>query len=417
MAFHTAISKATLLLFLVVVFSLGFMKPSLEIWFVDLTITDLLFPFFLLSWVIALATRTLCLKWRVEYWAFVVFFAAMLVSAIASENQDLSFRRVVGVLYLILLAVAASSIAGSVATLRLSVLAWLAGSALPLAVAAIAIALFYTAPGTTLLRYITYHQGASPFAGLPRVSSTSVSATMFCNYLTVTLVLTLVADRLGWVRRRVAMVLGLSVSLAAAFTVSIALGGIFLAAGLWIWKTAPRPSLRRIGLATGSLIAVGFLVIAPLSLSGFALNDLEPSARLLVWQQSIGTFLQHPVVGKGVGLGAASLTVQNNDGSWSILTDAHNTFLNVAATGGIVGLAAVIGLIAVLLRTAAAAGRAPETRGVLISGLGTAFITAFVYQGLTSSFEDARHLWVLMGFVIAAAGIGREHGEGAATPI
>jgi hypothetical protein len=36
-------------------------------------------------------------------------------------------------------------------------------------------------------------------------------------------------------------------------------------------------------------------------------------------------------------------------------------------------------------------------RGLLIG-----FISSFVLQGLVGSFEDARHLWVLLGLILAA---------------
>jgi len=42
---------------------------------------------------------------------------------------------------------------------------------------------------------------------------------------------------------------------------------------------------------------------------------------------------------------------------------------------------------------------------IILTGLGLAFCSAFVYQGLTGSFEDARHLWVLIGLVPAARDI------------
>jgi hypothetical protein len=44
-------------------------------------------------------------------------------------------------------------------------------------------------------------------------------------------------------------------------------------------------------------------------------------------------------------------------------------------------------------------------RSVFRIGLGLAFISAFFYQGIGGSYEDARHLWVLIGFfLISEAG-------------
>lgn len=415
MGFQTAISKASFVLFIVVVFSLGFMKPSIDARYANLTPTDLIFPVFFLVWVSAVAARAIRFEWRIEYWAFVVYFGAMLVSALASENPELSVRRLVGVFYLILLAIAMSSVPDTPSKLRASILAWLAGSAIPLVIAGLAIVAFYVAPGAWFLEHITYHQGASPIGGLPRVSSTFISASMFCGYLTVTLVLALIARHLGWIADRLAMLLVLSIAVATLFTVSIGLGGAFLAVGLWICKTARNETVRRPALAVGIVTAIVFLAIAPMSLSESSIANIKPSSRYLVWQEAWATFLRHPILGKGLGLDAAMLMFRNNDGSWSILIDAHNVFLNTAATCGIIGLAALIVLIVTVLKASFARGEGTRSRELSL-GLGIAFLVTFVYQGLTSSFEEARHLWALMGFVLAAARVEKNVDEDGSTP-
>jgi O-antigen ligase len=84
------------------------------------------------------------------------------------------------------------------------------------------------------------------------------------------------------------------------------------------------------------------------------------------------------------------------------LRDAHNSFLNVAAEAGVIGLAAFLALVVYLVRPAirsfARAGSFAVTKAA-----GIAFICAFIYQGLTGSFEEARHLWVLAGLLLAAS--------------
>jgi len=46
-------------------------------------------------------------------------------------------------------------------------------------------------------------------------------------------------------------------------------------------------------------------------------------------------------------------------------------------------------------------------------GLRAAFIGAFLYQSLTGSFEDARHIWVLIGLMAATRnGIYDSRGSG-----
>jgi O-antigen ligase len=79
------------------------------------------------------------------------------------------------------------------------------------------------------------------------------------------------------------------------------------------------------------------------------------------------------------------------------LGDAHNTFLSVASQTGFVGFTAFTLLLIFLLRTFLPIRFERQT--VIKTGLGFAFVTAFLYQGLAGSFEDARHLWVLIGLM------------------
>jgi hypothetical protein len=39
----------------------------------------------------------------------------------------------------------------------------------------------------------------------------------------------------------------------------------------------------------------------------------------------------------------------------------------------------------------------------MVIGLGLIFLNIFAYQGLTGSFEDARHVWVVLGLLMAAS--------------
>jgi O-antigen ligase len=82
------------------------------------------------------------------------------------------------------------------------------------------------------------------------------------------------------------------------------------------------------------------------------------------------------------------------------MTDAHNVFLNFAAQTGLVGLAAMLAIVLHVAR------RTFPLRlqgfGAVRVMLGLTWLNAFVYQGLTGSYEDARHLWLLLGLLIAA---------------
>lgn len=385
-------------IFLLLVFSLGFMKPSVETASASLTPTDVIFPLAFVCWIAALLIGGDGFKWRTEFWTFGIYFLALVVSCIFSINPRLSFTKLAGAAYLIMLALMASSIVTTRRRLRLSVLAWLAGAIIPLIAAFVGIVLFYFAPESSLLSDLTYHYGAVPVGNFPRISSTFVSASMFCNYLSVTFMFTLIAVKTEWIGKAVAAVIMFSIAISAAFTVSIALGGGALATGLWLLTTSPNKTIGRITSIVCGVIAIAFLAIAPFSIS--LLPEIAASSRVLVWRDALNTLLADPLTGNGLGAAVANVMFQNSDGTMSLLTDAHNTFLNVAAQAGILGLIGMIAIAIVVLRMGFA-----KTEGsdfYILRGLTIAFGAAFVYDGMTGSFEDARHLWVLTGLILAA---------------
>jgi len=385
-------------IFLVLIFSIGFMKPSIETGFASLTPTDLIFPLALVCWIAVLGADYGNFRWRKEYSAFALYFLALIVSAIFSVNPRFSFIKVAATAYLIMLAVMGSTLVTTINRLRLAVLAWLAGAIIPLLAAFLAIVLFYLIPESSVLPDLTYHYGAVPVGNFPRVSSTFISASMFCNYLTVTLVFTLLAAKMKWIGKRLAAVIAFAVAVSAVFTVSIVLGGVALAAGLWLWTMSSNRTIGRIGLTAGVATGIGFLAIAPFAVS--LSQGLDASGRLLVWRDAINTFIADPVTGRGFGTAVANVMFQNSDGSWSLLTDAHNTFLSLAAQSGILGLIGMIAIVVVTLRSGFA--KVEGNDFYIVRGLAIAFLAAFVYDGLTASFEDARHLWILVGLILAA---------------
>ena len=402
---RTTIRSLVFGLFLLLIVSLGFMKPSLDVGFVWATPTDLIFPIVFLGWLIALATGAFSVRWRTEYLIFAFYFLAVLISAIFSVNPQLSFSRLPGAAYLILLAIVTASIVTSFNDLRIICAAWLAGSVIPLLAGLAGILLFYLAPGNAWLPDLTYHYGAVPVGNFPRISSTFISASMFCNYLTVTLMLVLASVKLRWIGVAPGALIIFAVGICALFTVSIAIGGIVLALGLWLSFTSARTYIAHVALTLSGAVAIAFLAISPFALSAppgaFLFGGLTPSSRFLVWRDAIATFLADPLTGHGVGTAVANVAFQNYEGTWSLLTDAHNLFLSVAAQSGVPGLVGIIAIAAATLR--ASLRRSEKKVHNYIRGcLGIAFFTAFVYEGLTSSFEDARHLWVLIGLILAA---------------
>ena len=117
------------------------------------------------------------------------------------------------------------------------------------------------------------------------------------------------------------------------------------------------------------------------------------------------TFTQYPVFGKGVGQDACEVRYLDLSGNNQYLTDAHNMLFNVAAQEGVFGIIAVLLISVYFIKRLFPLNVADSEANVIRIGLAIALVNAFVYQGLSGSFEDARHLWVLTGFLLAADGI------------
>ncbi len=84
------------------------------------------------------------------------------------------------------------------------------------------------------------------------------------------------------------------------------------------------------------------------------------------------------------------------------LTDAHNILLNVAAESGIFGLLGILAIILYFTNIKVFSIFEDNETNIIKVGLVLAFISAFEYQGIGGSFEDARHLWVLIGLIISS---------------
>ena len=399
-------------LFLCLVFSLALMKPSIGALYAALTLTDLIFPVLFIFWVLEVAVGEGRFKWRPEFYAFSIFLLSLLISAAFSVDPARSFIKLSSAVYLILLAILAASIVRTSTRLRATLLAWIAGSSISIAAGLLAIGLFYTRPDSDLLASLTHHYGSLPLVPLPRVSSTFVSASMFCNYLTVTLVFALVAAKLRWINRPWIGIVIAAISISAIFTFSIALGGCALVIGLWVWATSENSKSGRLSLSLGIFAAVAFLAIAPFTLSPTSGGSFpEPSARALIWSEAGSVFLSDPITGNGFGTAVANVVFQNSDGSVSLLIDAHNIFLSIAAQAGFAGLLAILVVVFMILKAGLIDRGASTEMKIIRKGLVIAFFAAFVYDGMTGAFEDARHLWVLMGLILAADSIDESDGS------
>jgi O-antigen ligase len=127
----------------------------------------------------------------------------------------------------------------------------------------------------------------------------------------------------------------------------------------------------------------------------------------MTWTSAMANFLDQPLLGHGIGSDAAAVAYRDPSGGLQQLTDAHNMFLNIAAQCGLVGLA-VLGALIVHAAARTLPLRLPEgAAGTVRLAAGLGLLNGLVYQGLGGSFEDARHLWVLLGVLLAAGRIER----------
>ncbi|MEA3033114.1 MAG: hypothetical protein QOH86_1130 [Sphingomonadales bacterium] len=409
------LAAAARALLLLLIFSLAFMRPSFRLLGFNGTPTDLIFIPLVLSWAAALLLRQAPLRWGRAHWLLAGYFAALTLSALASGHPGASAAKLASQVYLLSLPVIALSLIRDDADLRRAVRFWLAGTAVTAMVAVAALLLFYLDRQNPFLRHMLFYSGTLPHGNYPRVRLTFLNGNLLCNYLTVSLCLLLVAQRSRWITPTRGRLLGAGVALSAVLTISPGLGGFALALALWLWlcRRDSSPAFTRLALAAGigaAVLFVAAMTVTPIlhptapfliHLPGTALI-LAPSGRLMTWMAAWRNFLADPLFGRGIGHDSVYVPYLDPSGHLQKLTDAHNSFLNLAAQCGVVGLVAFLLLLAFILRRTFPMRFLPGDANVVRLGLGLALLNGFAYQGLGGSFEDARHLWVLLGLFLAA---------------
>jgi O-antigen ligase len=251
--------------------------------------------------------------------------------------------------------------------------------------------------------------GSLPVGHDPRVMASFANPDLLCSYLVVGLALTLAAWKVGWLSPRRGAVLAGAVTLAAVFTFSPGWAGIALVWSLWAWT---HWRMRRPRLAIAALaIGVGFAALMLLACAVTPLDPYgEPGLRWRVWHAALQTVLANPWIGVGVGQAVVEVIHIPPDGVPQRLLDAHNIWLNVAGQAGVFAALALAGLLSSLAWKPAAPGPGPSH--TLRFALVLALLGAWGFQGLTSSLEDARHLWLMLGLLAACRPEPARHGNG-----
>jgi len=416
---HFAVKTAQLLI-LLSAFSMGFMQPPVSLLGFIAVPGDFIFLALGALWTgLAISRRTPFIFDR-AYYFLGAYLLAMAASAVARDVPLASAPKLLTQLYLVAIPVLVCNLVRDSDMLRHVVRWWLAGTAIVVAVAVGSLTLFAIDPGHPLLGYTRFHFGTLPEGNYPRLRLTFLNANLACNYLTLSLMILLAAGRQRWVSRSHFLLLLGGILVAGASTISPGLGGIALAVGLWMWLLlrSRRPGPARLCLAggiAGALLFVLAMVVTPIRhpTAPFLIHVpgldlvLAPSGRLMIWMDAATNFFQNPVLGRGIGTDAVLVRYQDPSGNLQELTDAHNIFLSIAVQCGAIGLFALLALIGHVVWRTVPLRVSNSDAGVFRLAFGLGLLNGLVYQGIGGSFEDARHLWLVFGLLLATTRIER----------
>lgn len=396
--------------FWLVVFSLPFVNfPNLRKFGYSIQTTDILFVITGLIWLIYLVLRKNKLKFSWFYLPLIFYFVSLCLSTYFSENQKTSLIKLLGNILLLGLSVLAFSLVDDKKKFRQIGMAWLSATFLVCFVSFASLILFYFQRNNPILFETLSHYGSLPTGNYPRIQSTFFNPNMMCNYLNISISFLLLAFKFKWLTRNVLLIFSVLFAITTFFTVSPGIGGIILVIGIWFWldlklikplyiKILSLEFVSKIFLIGGISAAIFFFLTTLPSPTNFP-NKFEPSPRVLTWKSALETLQKYTIFGRGVGLDAGFVVYESPNGK-QVLGDAHQLWLNVAAQQGLVGLAAILFLTIWFFRRSLPLDLANYP---IKTALGLAFIGTFCFQGLIGSYEDARHLWILLGLLASAS--------------
>ena len=412
-------SKLAFLAFIGLIAALPFMSATLTVGRHFATPADGFYLLTLALFGLALLTGEIRLRRHPAWWVLAAYFAAMAVSLLFSEQPGRSAFKLATQLYLLSLPVLAYHLVRGADALRRALEAWLWVAALLSAVGVVTLLLYFLDPANLLLEYTLHPKGTLAEGDYPRIDLTFTHAAMLGNWLTVSLLILLVAGALGWVRKPVFIAILAAMLLSLFFSLTPGLLGLPVAIGVWQWLRlrADKPLQARLWLVGGMLCALPLLVAAALTtiihptapflidIPGY--GTVAPAARLMFWIDAWQNMWAAFPFGTGLGTDAIAVEFQNPAGFRYTLSDAHNVYLNLGVQTGLLGLAALVLLIVYVARRTARL-RFRDAAELVPLGLGLAWLDAFALQGLVGSFEDARFLWILFGLFLAGLAAAKE---------
>ena len=401
-------------LFLLYVASLPLVQPFSQRFHGYLFVyTDLLFAAGAVAWALSVISRKVAIKIHLEFAWVGIFILAMTVSAAMSVEPGRSFLKLLGVIYLGAVAWLTCNLADDERFLKAIGFAWLTGTALTVLGVVLGVAGYYAGFDTPSSNRFLFHFGSLPNGNYPRIDSFFDNANMMANYLNVSVVIALTAGAAGWVNRQVAIAFALLIFGASIFTFSAGLGGIVLSVSIFLALGPLRNSKAKRNVVLIGGLCVGILAFASTLISPIQREEskvelpflnvrIEPSVRVVVWENVLKRGAEFPFLGRGVGEDAANVKYTVVSGHKQVLTDAHNAWLNVFGQAGLIGVTAFTLMCWAILRCCKFdPGHGSEAEWLLFA-LSAGFVGAFLFQNLFGSFEDARHLWVMVGLIPAA---------------
>ena len=400
-------------LFLILIVSLPLVRPFNTVIFrLQVPFTDFLFLAAGIFWLLAMIRGELRFKFDKLYIFIGLYAFSLTLSTIFSIDPERSFYKLLGEFYLFGLAVLTLNLAQERSFFKQITIAWLIGTGLTVLASIAGFVIFYFGFKTQADNYFLSHFGSLPAGNYPRIHALFANANMMCNFLNVSLMFSLLAEKTGWLPKIWARVLQTGIWFAALFTFSAGLGGMFLSSGIWLralYRKENNFRAAKISLAMSFVLAAavfGSTLISPdtgNTTQEFALpfsgKKVEPSVRVLVWENALAKIREFPLTGSGTGTNTASLQYRTLSGDNQILLDAHNVWLNVLGQAGLLGIITFLLLTIYLITRCRFAFDKLNEQNFIHLAVSCALAGAFLYQGLSGSFEDARHLWILFGIL------------------
>jgi O-antigen ligase len=392
-------------------------------------LADLVFALVAGLWLLGIARGELELVVGKAWIGLGFYVVASAASFFVSPEPKTSAIKLIGLGFLVTLALVTASLAATRAGWKVVVGAWALAAGITGLLGTLSVLVFFAGVRDRAVNIFLWSYGSIPAGGYPRIAIFFLNSNMLCSYLLVGIaasVLMLRESEGRW--RQIWWALLGAMTISTVFTLSAGLGGLGLGAGVgWIWwqryrksVVAWREALVGLGAAAGALVFIVlsvFLLVPPGQGDvGLGLADLElqGSGRVANWKGAIDAIVEKPVTGHGIGLNIAltrhprafhSMEEWGTTAMQDMVArpmEAHNVLLNIWGQIGVFGaLGFVLFVGALLFGLLAREARDESSQWVRIT-LVCALLAAVLYHGLFGGFEESRQYWWLFGVTLAA---------------